>query len=42
MIADHHNIADTTMWDVFAVTVLFVCVGVGVYVKNLLNDEENG
>lgn len=42
MIADHHNVVDTTMWDVFGVFLVIVCVGIGMMVKNLLDDEENG
>lgn len=42
MIADHHNVVDTTMWNVFAVVLVVVCVGVGLLVKNMLDDEENG
>lgn len=30
------------MWDAFAVALVLVCVGVGILVKNLLDDEENG
>lgn len=42
LIADHHNVVDTTMWDIFAVVMALTCVGVAVLVKKLLNDEENG
>lgn len=42
LIADHHNRYDFTAWNVFMAVLLIVCVGVGVLVKNLLDDEENG
>lgn len=42
LIADHHNRYDFTQIDVFFAVLLIVCVGVGILVKNLLNDEENG
>lgn len=41
MIADHHNIVDTTMWDIFAVVLAVTCVGVAALIKKLINDEEN-
>lgn len=40
MIADHHNVADTTMWDVFAVVAVAICVTVGIMLKRLLDESE--
>jgi len=39
VIADHHNILDTTELDIFSVTVIAVCAIVAFYVKRLIDKE---
>jgi len=39
VIADHHNILDTTELDLFFVATIIICAIVGFYVKRLMNKE---
>lgn len=39
MIADHHNRYDFGEWNIFAVVVLLMCLGVGILLKKLLDYE---
>jgi len=40
VIADHHNILDTTELDLFFVVTIIVCAIIGFYVKRLINRED--
>jgi len=39
VIADHHNILDTTELDLFFVVTIIICAILGFYVKRLMNKE---
>jgi len=40
VIADHHNILDTTELDLFFVGTIIVCAIIAFYVKRLLNRQD--
>lgn len=40
LIADHHNILDTTELDIFFAVTIIVCFIIGLYVKRLINKED--
>jgi len=39
VIADHHNILDTTELDLLFVVTIIICAILGFYVKRLMNKE---
>jgi len=40
VIADHHNILDTTEIDIFFVVTIILCAIIGFYVKRLIDKED--
>ena len=39
LIADHHNVLDTTELDIFFVGMFIICAIIGFYIKRLINKE---